>query len=267
MRVDLHNHTVLCNHADGSMEDFIKKAIELEIDIYGFSDHAPMNFDPKYRMKLSEKNKYEEDVLFLKEKYKNQIEILLAYEVDYMQNTSLILPEILASKVDYLIGSIHFIGNKNDDGLWGFDNPEFIGKYKEKNIDLIWEDYFQVIEEMAKSSLFDVVGHIDLIKVFKYLPKKDIRLIAKKALKAIKKSNMVLELNAAGLRKPIKETYPSALLLEEAFCLDIPITFSSDAHSVEQVGFAYEVVSSLAKKIGYTKCVTFRQREKIFLEF
>ena len=68
MRVDLHNHTVLCNHADGSMEDYIKKAIELKIDIYGFSDHAPMPFDPKYRMKSSEKNKYEEDVLFLKEK-------------------------------------------------------------------------------------------------------------------------------------------------------------------------------------------------------
>ena len=91
MRVDLHNHTVLCNHADGSMEDFIKRAIDLKIDIYGFSDHAPMHFDPKYRMKLSEKNKYEHDVLFLQEKYKNQIEILLAYEVDYMQNTSLIL--------------------------------------------------------------------------------------------------------------------------------------------------------------------------------
>ena len=78
---------------------------------------------------------------------------------------------------------------------------------------------------------------------------------------------MVLELNAAGLRKPIKETYPSALILEEAFALDIPITFSSDAHSVAQVGFAYEEVIALAKKVGYSKCVTFRQREKIFLEF
>ncbi len=41
------------------------------------------------------------------------------------------------------------------------------------------------------------------------MPKRDIRLIAKDALMAIKKSNMALELNSAGYRKPIEEPYPS----------------------------------------------------------
>lgn len=50
---------------------------------------------------------------------------------------------------------------------------------------------------MAKSGLFDIVGHLDLIKVFNYLPKKDVRLIAQEAIKAIKKANMSIELNAA----------------------------------------------------------------------
>ena len=50
MRVDLHYHTTFCNHATGSMEDYIKIAIELKIDIFGFSCHAPMDFEPKYRM-------------------------------------------------------------------------------------------------------------------------------------------------------------------------------------------------------------------------
>lgn len=131
MRVDLHNHTPLCNHANGSMEEFVQKAIELNIDVYGFSDHAPMPFDPKYRMDLSQKDEYEKSIDFLKEKYKNKIEILKAYEVDFMQNSSLMLDEVLSSKVDYLIGSVHFIQEPNSE-LWGFDNPEFIGKYKEK---------------------------------------------------------------------------------------------------------------------------------------
>ena len=48
MRIDLHNHTVRCNHAIGSMEEYIKRAIELKIDIYGFSEHAPMEFDKHY---------------------------------------------------------------------------------------------------------------------------------------------------------------------------------------------------------------------------
>ncbi|WP_417327868.1 PHP-associated domain-containing protein, partial [Halarcobacter sp.] len=126
---------------------------------------------------------------------------------------------------------------------------------------------FQAIEELAKSRLFDMVGHLDLIKVFKYLPNKDIKSIAKKAMEEIKKANMVLEINAAGLRKPIAQTYPSKELLELAFELDIPITFSSDAHEIEQIGFKYDEVSKLAKDIGYTTCIKFKNREKIVVNF
>lgn len=263
MRVDLHNHTTLCNHAEGTSEEYIKRAIELGIDIYGFSDHAPMNFDPKYRMKLSQKKGYEEDILRLKEKYKSEIEILLAYEVDYLDGY--ILDEVINSKVDYLIGSVHFIKNKND--MWGFDNPEFIGVYKSKDIDSIWKKYFDAIESMAKTNLFDIAGHLDLIKVFKFLPKQDVRILAKDALQAIKKSNMTLEINPAGLRKPIGETYPSKELLELAFEMGINITFGSDAHAVDQVGFKYDEATSLAKDIGYTKCMTFSNRDSKLVTF
>lgn len=256
MRIDIHNHTTLCNHATGTTEEYIKRAIELKIDIFGFSEHAPMNFDQHYRLKLEDKKFYENDVLSLREKYKQDIKILLGYEVDYLKG-DYILDEVLNSKVDYLIGSVHFI----NDG-WGFDNPEFIGQYKSKNIDTIWEDYFEAITDMAKSNKFDIVGHLDLIKVFKFLPQKDIKSIANKALKQIKKANMTIEINSAGFRKPIGEQYPSKELLELCYELDIPITFSSDAHSVEQVGLNYEKVTEIAKKIGYSKCTYFEQREK-----
>ena len=261
MRVDLHNHTTLCNHAEDTMEEYILRAIEQKIDIFGFADHASMTYDPKYRMDISKKSFYENEVKNLQIKYKNQIEILLAYEVDFMQNKSLMLKEVLESNVDYLIGSIHFLQNKNE--LWGFDNPEFIGVYKSKNIDDIWIDYFEAIKQMANSNLFNIVGHLDLIKVFKFLPKKDIKLLALDALKAIKKSGMVLEINSAGLRKPINQTYPSKDLLELSYELDIPITFSSDAHSISQVGLNYEKCIKLAKEVGYTKCYSFKNKEKI----
>lgn len=261
MRIDLHNHTSLCNHATGSTEEYIKKAISLGIDIYGFSDHAPMNFDKKYRMDISDKSNYENNILNLKERYKKDIEILLGYEVDYLKG-DYILDEIINGKVDYLIGSVHFI---NDN--WGFDNPEFIGEYKNKDIDTIWEDYFQSVQNMVKLNKFDIVGHLDLIKVFKFLPKKDIKTIATSCMKDIKKYNMVLEVNSAGFRKPIKEQYPSKELLELAFELDIPITLGSDAHSVEQVGLYYDEVISIIKNIGYSKVVSFNNRDKIILEF
>ena len=259
MRIDLHNHTSRCNHAEGTIDEYIIRAIELGIDIYGFSEHAPMDFDSHYRLGFDEMQEYTNDILNLKEKYKNEIEILLGYEVDYLKGH--MDERVLASKVDYLIGSVHFLDK------WGFDNPEFIGGWKERDINDIWQEYFDAIEAMAKTGYFNIVGHLDLIKVFKFMPTKDIRVLAKNALLAIKKSGMVLELNGAGLRKPIKEIYPSEMLLEVAYEMNIPITFSSDAHAVEQVGFGYHEVVALAKKIGYSKVVTFEQREQQLITF
>ncbi len=265
MRIDLHNHTTFCNHATGSMQEYVQKAIEKGIDTFGFSEHAPMPFDEKYRLKLEDKSTYESNVLALQKEYAKDITILLGYEVDFLPKY--MLDEVLNSPVDYLIGSVHFLQKKDTTDLWGFDNPEFIGGYENVDIDTIWQDYFDTIEAMAKSKLFDIVGHMDLIKVFKFLPKKDVRFIAKKALLAIKKANMSIELNAAGIRKPIAEPYPSKALLEEAYALDIPITFGSDAHEIEQVGFSYEIVKEIALSIGYTKCATYKNRERELVTF
>jgi len=260
MRIDLHNHTTRCNHATGTIDEYIQRAIELGVDIYGFSEHAPMNFDPYYRLSFEDMSIYEEEVLKAQKIYQDDIQIVLGYEVDYLKGY--IDDRVIYNKqVDYLIGSVHFLDK------WGFDNPEFIGEYENRDIDDIWQEYFDAIEDMAKRGYFDIVGHLDLIKVFKYLPKKDIRLIAKNALRAIKEANMVIELNSAGLRKPIKEIYPSQNLLEMAYELNIPITFSSDAHAIEQVGFGYSQAIEIAKRVGYTKAVTFEQRDSKLVTF
>ncbi|MDX1808759.1 MAG: histidinol-phosphatase [Sulfurospirillaceae bacterium] len=259
MIVDLHNHTVLCKHAEGSIEEYVQAAIKNNIAVFGFSDHAPMKFDQKHRMNFEDMSSYEKSVLDIKEKYKDQIQILLAYEVDFVNG--LIDESVLKSKVDYLIGSVHFIDK------WGFDNPEFIGEYKHRNIDKIWEEYFEAIRLMAKSNLFDIVGHIDLIKIFNFLPKKEIKLIAHDAIKEIKKSNMVVELNSAGFRKPIQELYPSMDIFELLAEYDIPITFSSDAHKVEHINYKKEEAMQIARELGYKKCAIFENREIKMVNF
>ncbi len=259
MIVDLHNHTPLCNHAEGTIDQYVEAAIAAGTRVFGFADHAPMSFDPKYRMSFDDMLAYEEDVLSAKKRYSKQIKILLGYEVDYLENH--MDPRVLNANVDYLIGSVHFIEE------WGFDNPEFIGRYEHEDIDTIWEKYFQAIEKMAKTKLFDIVGHLDLIKVFKFLPNKSIVEIAQNALLAIKEAGMTLELNVAGYRKPIGEAYPSKELLQEAYKLKIPITFCSDAHKPEQVNLYNDQIVQLARDVGYTECVYYENREKFFIKF
>jgi len=253
MLIDLHNHTPLCKHAKGNPEEYINKAIEKGIQIYGFADHAPMEFDQKYRMSFEEIEIYEQKIIFLSQKYDN-IEVLLGYEVDF---TPLISKKVLERKVDYLIGSVHFLDN------WGFDNPEYIKEWNNRDVDDVYKEYFSLIEKMAKSKLFDIVGHIDLVKVFGYKPKTLIKDIAKNAIKAIKKSNMAVEINTSGLRKPVKELYPSDEILEMILEENIDITFGSDAHSPEQVGLNLKESVEKVKKMGFSEAVYFKNRQKI----
>jgi histidinol-phosphatase (PHP family) len=260
MIVDLHNHTPLCNHAQGSIDEYIEKAIQAKTLYFGFSDHAPMNFDPKYRMKFSDMQDYERNVKNAREKYKEKITILLGYEVDYLKGH--MDERVLNADVDYLIGSVHFLD------AWGFDNPEFIGRWETQDIDEIWQKYFSLIEDMANEKLFEIVGHIDLIKVFQFYPKKKTVLeYATPALEAIKKADMILELNVAGYRKPCQEPYPSKEILQKAYALEIPITFGSDAHSPDQVSLFSQEIQTLAKEVGYTQCVYYKNKKRHFVDF
>ncbi|EJF07735.1 histidinol phosphate phosphatase HisJ family [Thiovulum sp. ES] len=254
MIADLHNHTTLCHHAEGEPFQYVERAIEKGIKFFGFTDHAPMNFDPTYRMDFSEIDKYFGLIDEVAEKYRGKIEILKGFEVDY-------LPQyhdnrVLKSNVDYLIGSIHFLQG------WGFDNPEFMGNYENVDIDELWKVYFSEMENMAKSGLFQIAGHLDLLKVFKFLPKKNrIGDLVQDTLKAIKKSEMAVEINASGLRKPIAETYPSREILELVRDFNIPITTSSDAHSPTQVGMFKSEIDRLLKDIGFKEIAIFRNKQ------
>ncbi|WP_096258931.1 histidinol-phosphatase HisJ family protein [Lebetimonas natsushimae] len=253
MMIDIHNHTPLCKHATGNPEEYVKKAIEKNIKIYGFADHASMEFDEQYRMSFSDMPKYEKEIKSLKEKYKDKIKILLGYEVDF---TPYVDKRVLERNVDYLIGSVHFLDN------WGFDNPEFIKEWHNRDVDDIYEEYFSKIQDLAKSRLFDIVGHLDLVKVFGFKPKKNIKDIAKNAIKEIKKAGMAVEINTAGLRKPVKEIYPSTKLLEMIRDEGIDITFSSDAHKPEDVGYKINEVIKMAKNLGFSEAVYFENRKK-----
>lgn len=259
MKVDLHNHTLLCNHATGSVNEYVEAAIGSGIEFFGFSDHAPMHYDPEYRMSFEQMELYESWIRDAQAAYGDQITVLLGYEVDYLPGY--MDESVLSRRCDYLIGSVHFI----DD--WGFDNPEFIGRYEGVDINAVYERYFGLVEEMALSRRFDIVGHLDLLKVFKFLPTKDIRLMAKNALKAIKQSDMTIEINMSGYRKPIAEAYPSALLLESIAELNIPITFGSDAHRSDQIALFSNEVVTLARTHGYNECAIYRDRQREMIKF
>lgn len=260
MRIDLHNHTPLCNHASGTPFEFAMRAKELGIDVYGFACHAPMAFDEAYRMKSEELPTYLEMIHSLKESMQEEfnIEILCGLEVDFIKGRKdLLASSVLQADVDYLIGSVHFLDT------WGFDNPEFIGEYQKRDMYQCWSLYLESLREMAESRVFQIVGHLDLLKLFGYTMPQALETQLQQTLESILKAQMSIEINAAGLRKQIQEIYPSKQILSKAFALGIPITFGCDAHSLEQVGVGYEQCLEAAMEVGYTECVFYRKKQQV----
>ena len=76
-----------------------------------------------------------------------------------------------------------------------------------------------------------------------------------------------MELNSAGWRKKCNEMYPSDEIMELLAEFDVAITFSSDAHAVEQVGQNMEKTIAKAREFGYSKACIFKERSKKMVEF
>ncbi len=255
MCIDLHNHTLRCNHATGNMHEYVDRALFQGVTVYGFSCHAPMEYDMKFRMGFDELKDYLKDIEEMQKRYEGICEIRSGFEVDFLEGY--IDNRVIDAKVDYLIGSVHFLGH------WGFDNPEFIAEYAKKDMNECWLKYLLALQHMAKSRLFDIVGHFDLLKIFNYPPSSMLNEAIYETLECIKMADMVLEINTAGLRKPIAEMYPSMDILKIAHSLGIPITIGSDAHSVEQVGFGRIKALQAALDAGYKEIVDIKEHERI----
>lgn len=259
MRVDIHNHTTYCNHATGSIQEYVCRARELGINIFGFSCHAPMDFDSKYRMEFATLPQYIREIRMIQESC-SDMEILCALEVDYILGREDLLSQIvLESPLDYLIGSVHFLDT------WGFDNPEFVGEWSKRGVRQTWNHYLDSIESMLKTGYFQIIGHLDLPKIFGSVMPSNLLLKLHDILELARDKDMVLEVNAAGLRKPIREQYPSAEILKIAKELGLDITLSSDAHSVSQIGFGYLECLQLIKCLGFRNLAIFRNKTKVLV--
>jgi histidinol-phosphatase (PHP family) len=79
--------------------------------------------------------------------------------------------------------------------------------------------------------------------------------------RAFRKADVTIEINTSGLRKPVKEIYPSLDALKIYRKAGVPITFSSDSHDPMDVGRDYDKAAELARTAGYREYRVFRARK------
>ncbi len=263
MLPDYHWHTSRCGHAAGDMAEYVAQARKRGLKEVGFADHVPMYWlpegerDPDLAMAEDELSCYVQEVLRLREENPD-INICLGLEADFIPGWEQPLKEILLSyPFDYVIGSVHYI-----DG-WGFDNPGLVYEYENRNINEIYEIYFDQFCWAARSGIFDIIAHPDLIKKFGYRPDRLPLELYRSAALILAESGVCLEVNTAGLRAPVGEIYPAREFLSECRKKGIPVTTGSDAHKPEQVGQGFDLALDLLRDAGYREISLFKQRVRI----
>ncbi len=236
MIVDYHMHTPLCRHAVGEPEAYARRALELGIEEIGFSDHSPMpaSYDPDWRMTSAEYPTYVEMVRRCQKAFP-QLKIKLGLEADYHPGTEDFVRGVIdAHPFDYVIGSVHYLGETQD-------------------LHAVYAQYYDLVVRLAGTGLYDILGHPDVIKKFGHRPSEDYEPLERRALEAVAKAGMALDVNTSGLGRPAKEIYPSLRILKAARSMGIDITFGSDAHDPRRVGDAFAQAIALAKEAGYSQ--------------
>ncbi len=274
MKFDFHTHHDRCGHARGSIEDYIRQAIRCGLQIIGISDHSPFFADaadhsnPRIAMAKSEFPRYVEEVLRLKAKYADQIEVALGVESDYYpQHEDLYRRTYEPYPFDYLIGSIHSVNR-----IGVFNRERWQNTTEEQQL-AIKNEYYKHIQLSVRSGLFQIVGHMDAMKSYYpafsaiATPEVDatLRLIAERGMAIeintsydMKKANWAPALTAAYPNET--DWYPSDEMLERAHHYGVHVTFGSDSHDPERVADDFEQVRARLREIGYREWAIFRQK-------
>lgn len=259
MPADYHTHTPLCHHAEGNPEAYVEAALAAGLTEYGISDHAPQIPEPfdDWRMGLDEFPAYIEWIERARNHAAGRIPIRAGMECDWLGGCEPWIRKLESLYPwDYLIGSVHYLGE------WDFDNPKWLGRWAESDVEEVWTHYWNTYGEMADSGLFDILGHPDLVKKFAHRPNGDLTRFYEPVVDIIAASGSAIELNTAGWHKPCEEAYPAAGFLELACSAGIPLVISSDAHAPGEVARDFDKAIHIAKAAGYRETQLFEKRRR-----
>jgi len=277
---DYHTHSRRCGHALGEIEDYVKVAIDKNLNEIGISDHFPLGavFDDPQITKLFKKAsmevegfpKYIKEIKGLKEKYKDKISVRISTEVSFYtpgkalsRQKEVLKPFI--DDMDYIIGAVHNI--KWHESPVIFMNPnEGSNILREYGEDKIILEYVNKLIKLVDTNFFDVIAHFDNYRILyppnnpkysQYVWQKLLNLLDK-----IKNKGMAIEINTSGFLKEIGSQYPDDEIIKEIIQRDIPLLTGSDAHRPDYVGYMFEEIIEKARKWGLSHLCTYEKREQ-----
>jgi len=254
-----------CNHAKDTLEEIIRRYIEMGFKWVGITEHGPPPHD-KFLYddeidagQTAESLQKRFSVYFktareLQEEYKDDITILVGFEGEAYTGSIEFTDQLLTEyKPDYFIGSVHHVRDTCIDS-----SAECMNTLAERigGMVTLYCEYFDLQYEMLEALLPPVIGHVDLIRL--YDPEYQTHLIhpvvwekIERNLQFIAKNNLILDFNVCPLRKGATEPYVSAPILKRAHELGITLIPGDDSHGIDQVGANIEDAIRILEEYGF----------------
>lgn len=264
---DYHLHSHHSGDSETSMEDMVRKGIELGLDTMCFTEHMDIDFPDSEEgsgsIFLLQTDPYLYELACLKEKYRGKIKLLFGVELglqpECMRQNALYAKSY---EFDFIIGSSHICHGKD---------PYYPSFYNGRSEQEAYLEYFQsILENVKKFSNYDVYGHLDY--VVRYGPNRDTNYsyaqyadILDSILETLIDKGKGIEINTGGLRSGLRETNPCADLLKRYHELGGEIiTVGSDAHNCDHISFGFEKACEILKKCGFRYYTVFEKRSPEF---
>jgi histidinol-phosphatase (PHP family) len=258
-RTDYHIHS---RFSDGKSvpEDYIAPAIAQGLKEIGFSEHLTLFRESlDWSMNAPAVKPYLTHIKALSRNVKD-IKVRTGLEIDFFPGKEKETQSFLNSvNLDYAIGSVHYLGDSTVDM-----GHEF---YHGKDINKLFEEYFEQVIAAAASGLFDIIAHCDLIRIYGFKPSVDPEYLYRKMARSFKIHDVVFEINTNGRNRPIGDFYPDRQFLPIFKEENVPVCVNSDAHMPSRSGQYFDEAYELLKNVGYSEMAVFENRDRFMIPF
>src|SRR3954470_13971333 len=177
-------------------ERYLEVASERGVEVLGVSEHVPgcrQALDAWQRPFWRDSARDDLDAYC--EFVREEAELALGIEADFVPGAEDRMATLLEERGgDIGIGSIHFLRDaaidmRGDWDIWRSADPH-----------KVWTRYFETLGEAARSGLFDILAHPDLVKVWGQaapVPDRDPRFYYELAMEGIAESDVAIEVSTA----------------------------------------------------------------------
>ncbi len=254
MLVDLHVHTAHSIDATGTPEEYAAEARARGVETLAFVEHVDFEpTDPGYGA-----YSYERAVEDVARARATGTDALLAVEIDFQDRFRDEVQRFLDGKAfDMVMGSVHYVFGElmMNDGLFARH-----GRRKAQ------EEYFRSVLSMVGTGLFDVVGHLDLVKRYSTrhcgpFEEEAWRGAIGEILREVLSRGMAIEVNSSGLRQAPRSSFPSSATVKLYRSLGGElVTVGSDAHAPGDLARGVDEVLNVLDRAGFRRMTVFRGR-------